>query len=150
MSGTDVIFRPVFKGTSYQYHICSECNAELKFTQISWGGISFYGCEKIRYCPNCGKPIIRFSQKPIFEQEIDWSPLEAFIKLRIDYENKVEWLFWCKLSPNERDVINMITEFSESASGYDRIVIDNIKVAARFKPSWQSMRKLEQRFETSK
>ena len=50
------IMTPVFEGTRYLHHVCSECNGTLKFEQSIFGGVSFYAidgikCEKIKFCP---------------------------------------------------------------------------------------------------
>lgn len=144
---TNAIFTPVFDGTNYKHHQCSECGAKLNFEQTPWGGVSFYGCENIRFCPNCGKPIVRFSKQPIFEQQIDWSPLDSFIDLRLEYEEKVKWYFFCKLTDAERIAVRKIIGLRESAWGIKKTVIDNIQEADRYMPSWQTIRKLERRFE---
>lgn len=150
MLQNNTIFTPFFKGTNYQHHICSECCAELNFQQTPWGGVSFYGCENIKFCPNCGKPVVRFSKQPIFEQQIDWNPLSPFVDLRLEYEEKLKWYFWCKLTEEERMAVKKIMDLRESAYGINKTVIDNLQEVERYTPSWQTIRKLERRFATYK
>ena len=77
------VMTPVFEGTQYVHHICSECKGTIELRQSCYGGVSFYEIfgaksEKIKFCPLCVSEIIRFSDKPIYENPIALTPLEVF------------------------------------------------------------------------
>lgn len=101
------IMTPVFVGTRYSHHVCSTCNGQLKFDQSCYGGASFYEIkgvksEEVRFCPRCGTEIIRFADKPIYEEPIDLSPLNVFAQLYLEYERKSRWLYHCYISEEHR------------------------------------------------
>lgn len=107
------IMTPVFNGTRYLHHVCSECKGEIKLTQSCYGGVSFYElsgekCAKIKFCPLCGSEVIRFSNKPIYETSLDLSPLDVFSKLRREYEHKAVWLYYCYISESHRKQLDAL------------------------------------------
>lgn len=148
------IMTPVFAGTRYQHHVCSECKGTLKFEQSIWGGVSFYGidrmkCEKIKFCPLCGAEIIRFSDKPIYEKPIDLKPLNIFAELHSEYERKAKWLYNCYISEERRDKIEAIIPLIEKGdvSVYYQDAIDLArKGKGSFGVSYQTRKKLIREF----
>ncbi len=105
------VMTPVFEGTRYIHHICSECKGTMKFRQSCYGGASFYEIhgvksENVRFCLHCGAEIVRFSDKPIYESEIDLSPLDVFAKLHREYERKAHWLYHCYISEAHQQKID--------------------------------------------
>ena len=107
------IMTPVFEGTRYMHHLCSECGGTLKFEQSCYGGTFFYAisgtqCEKMKFCPLCGAEIIRFSDKAIFEKPIDLSPLDIFKKLHLEFERKARWLYHCYISDEHREKLDAL------------------------------------------
>lgn len=107
------VMTPVFEGTQYVHHICSECKGTIKLRQSCYGGVSFYGIfdarsEEIKFCPLCGSEIIRFSDKPIYEKPIDLTPLDVFGALHREYERKARWLYHCYISDSHRNKIEAL------------------------------------------
>ena len=107
------VMTPVFEGTRYLHHVCSECKGTLEFDQSIWGGISFYTithakCESVKFCPLCGAEIIRFSDKPIYEAPIDLRPLDVVAELHAEYERKAKWLYNCYISDSHKGKIDAL------------------------------------------
>ena len=107
------VMTPVFSGTRYVHHLCSECGGHIKFEQSCYGGCSFYEIKGIKsdvvkFCPLCGTEIVRFSDKPIYEDPIDLSPLNIFGELHREYERKAHWLYHCYISDKHREKINAL------------------------------------------
>jgi len=148
------IMQPVFEGTKYQHHVCSECGGTLKFEQSIYGGVSFYAingtkCEKIKFCPICGAEIIRFSDKAIYEKPIDLKPLEIFADLYCEYERKAKWLYHCYISEAHRDKIEAIIPLIESGeiSVYYQKALDFArKGKSAYGVSYQAKKKLRKEF----
>lgn len=145
---SDVIFTPVFKGTEYQHHVCSECGGEIQVGQSIFGGLYFDHTEEIKFCPLCGGHVVRFEKKAIYIESIDYSPLGPFFALRREFEDKAKWLFWCMLTEAQRNEISAVLPFTKSdecpmaAKAAGKIVED----AERYRPSWQTKEKLKRRF----
>ncbi len=119
MNGKTTIITPVFEGTRYLHHVCSECEGEIKFEQSIWGGVQFYGilgitCDTVKFCPLCGAEIIRFSEKPIYKKPLDLKPLDVFAELHREYERKAKWLYNCYISDEHRDKIDDLIPLIES------------------------------------
>lgn len=147
------IMTPVFEGTRYLHHVCSECNGTLKFEQSIWGGVSFYAidgikCKKIKFCPLCSAEIIRFSDKPIYEKPIDLKPLNIFAELYSEYERKAKWLYWCYISEEHRQKIDAIIPLIKKGevSVYYRNAIDLALKRKPFGLSYQTRKKLRKEF----
>lgn len=151
----DCIMTPVFDGTRYQHHVCSECRGEIKLTQSCYGGVSFYElegyqCAKIKFCPQCGSEVIRFSDKPIYETPLDLSPLDVFSKLRREYEHKAVWLYYCYISESHRKQLDalMACVNSKDLSECDK---ENLRLAKKGKYTFikitpLKLRKLREQF----
>lgn len=119
MNDKTTIFTPIFEGTRYLHHVCSECEGEIKFEQSIWGGVQFYeiyggSCEKMKFCPLCGAEIIRFSDKPIYKKPLDLKPLNIFADLHREYECKAKWLYNCYISDEHRNKIDKLIPLLES------------------------------------
>ena len=147
------IMTPVFEGTRYLHHVCSECKGTLKFEQSIWGGVSFYAidgikCEKIKFCPLCGAEIIRFSDKPIYEKPIDLKPLNIFAELHREYERKAKWLYNCYISEEHRQKIDAIISLIKKGevSVYYQDAIDLALKRKPFGVSYQTRKKLIREF----
>jgi predicted RNA-binding Zn-ribbon protein involved in translation (DUF1610 family) len=107
------VMTPVFSGTSYIHHLCSECGGQIKFRQSCYGGVNFYEIcgvrsDIVKFCPLCGAEIVRFSSNPIYESAVDLSPLDVFAKLHREYERKAHWLYHCYISDSHRDAIDAL------------------------------------------
>lgn len=148
-NGNDAIFAPVFKGTVYKGHQCSECKYRMTLEQNIWGGVDFGPTNKLLFCPHCGRPIARFSEKPIYEKQIDFEPLRPFYELHNEFEDKAIWLFQCKMNDEQRDKVRELLPFedAEPKYGWTRIAIKVAREAANSHPSWQTLKKLRKRFD---
>lgn len=148
------IMTPVFEGTSYRHHICSECKGTIKFEQNRFGGVSFYTislekCELMKFCPLCGKEIIKFSNDAIYEKPIDLKPLDIFAKLHSEYERKAKWLYHCYLSEAHRDKIDALIPLIKSGdvSLYYQKALDFAKMGKTYYGvSYQTKKKLRKEF----
>lgn len=149
------IMTPVFDGTRYLHHVCSECKGEIKLTQSSFGTIYFYElelggkCKNIKFCPLCGSEIIRFSDKAIYEKPLDLTPLDIFGDLHREYERKAKWLYHCYISDKHRDQIDALVSLIEKGdvSVYYQDAIDLAKKGdGYFKASSTALRKLRKEF----
>lgn len=148
------IMTPVFEGTSYRHHICSECKGTIKFEQNCFGGVSFYTisfgkCELMKFCPLCGKEIIKFSNDAIYEKPIDLKPLDIFAKLHSEYERKAKWLYHCYLSEAHRDKIDALIPMIKSGdlSPYYQKALDFAEMGKTYYGvSYQTKKKLRKEF----
>ena len=153
MSEKSAVMTPVFEGTRYLYHLCSECGGHLTFEQCCNGGVYFYAiscgkCENVKFCPLCGAEIERFSSKAIFEKPIDLKPLDIFAELRLEYERKAKWLFYCYINAEHRHQIEELLPLIESKkiSGYYLKSLDLVNMGRRYGVSYQAKAKLIKEF----
>lgn len=146
----DVIFSPIFRGTVYKHHLCSECGYKLHVGQSIWGGVMFDDTSAVKFCPGCGNPIIRFSDKAVFEEVIDFEPMWPFYELHEEYERKAEWLYHCYISKKRQERINEMLPFAQSQpeSGWVRIACDVLETAKRYKFDNRKRKKLLGEFGT--
>ena len=70
-----VILTPMYKGEVYKYHECSNCKKEIYFEEEIFKPFHFK--ENIKYCPFCGKEVIRYA-KPKFIEQINWDWLDEY------------------------------------------------------------------------
>ena len=128
------VMTPVFEGTRYLHHICSECKGTIKFQQSCYGGVSFYEIhgvksESVKFCPLCGAEVVRFSDKPIYEEPIDLSPLDVFAKLHREYDRKAHWLYHCYISEAHQEKIDALIPLldKKEVEVYYQDAIDMVK-----------------------
>lgn len=147
------IMTPVFEGTRYLHHVCSECNGTLKFEQSCFGDVSFYDihfgeCEHIKFCPLCGREVVRFSDKPIYVTPIDLTPLDVFAKLHLEYERKAKWLYHCYISDEHREKIKALLPLIDKGeiSVYFQRALDMAEAKGTYKPTVPQMRTLRKEF----
>ena len=146
----DVIFTPVFRDTKYLHHVCSECRHQISLDQSIWGGVYFGETKNIKFCPHCGNPVIRFSDKPIFETAIDYEPLWPFYELHNEYEDKCKWFYHCYISDERREKIQDLLPFAQDQSGWVKIAHDAVEVGKYSKLNASQKRKLIARFGSEK
>lgn len=146
----DVIFTPVFRETRYLHHICSECGYKINVTQEWYGGVHFHSADGVKFCPHCGKPVVRFSDKAIFETPIDYEPMQIFYDEAEAYERKCRWLYYCYISDDRRKKIEDLLQFDDG--GYDWVGIARkaIERVAYRKPDWRTRNKLIDEFGNTK
>lgn len=145
--GNDTIFTPVFTGTRYKHHICAECGYEIKLDQSCYGGVSFpYGTEGFKYCPGCGKPVARFSDKAIFEEKLDYEPLRPFWQLHEEYERKAQWLYYVGIPEDQRQKVEKLIPFACNETGWIKIAYNTVASASRCHVDWRKLKKLIKEF----
>lgn len=144
MTGNDVIFTPVFRNTAYLHHVCSECGYKLKLRRIFENGPYFESPKDVRFCPYCGQPVARFSDKAIFEVALDTSPFMPFYEILRESEERARWLFWCCLADDERKSVTDLIPFMSSHGNRDAAGF--VGDIARYRPSAAECKKLRHRF----
>ena len=132
------VFRPVYKGTAYQGHECSECKKRVKFAHVS--ALGFFGTD-IRFCPYCGEEIIRFDKTPMFEEPLDTSLLEPMQEVINEAHDKVNWIYWCCFTNEQREKCKKLFEFA-SENPY----ISKINNIVKYKPHHTRITKLNNKF----
>ena len=145
---SDVIFTPVFYNTVYRHHLCSGCGYKLKVGQSIWGGVQFDDTKEIKFCPSCGTPVARFSDKAIFETPIDYEPLRIFCDAFQEFQDKCEWLYYCYISADHRKMVEELLPFAEDADewGWVKKAYNTAHPISVKKADWRRIRKLEQKF----
>lgn len=149
---SDVIFTPVFRDTVYLHHLCSECGYKLKVGQKFWGGVNFDDTKEIKFCPSCGTPVVRFSDKAIFETPIDYEPLRIFYDAFREFQDKCKWLYRCYISDEHREKVKELLPFAENEPkwGWTKKAYDVVHPVSVGSVSWQTIRKLERKFGTER
>ncbi len=138
----DVIFTPVFRETRYLHHICSECGYKINVTQQWYGGIHFHSSDGIKFCPHCGKPVVRFSDQAIFETPIDFEPMRIFYEEAEKFERKCKWLYHCYISDEHRKKIKELLFFVDEDCGWVKSAKKAIDRVAYNKLDWRTKNKL--------
>ena len=143
----EIIFTPVFAGTRYKHHACSECGYEIILEQSVYGGVYFpYGKEGFRFCPGCGRPVIRFGNTPIFEEEIDYEPLRPFWDLCEEYERKCQWMYHLHIQEEQREKVNELLAFAQSSTGWVKKAYNAVALAKKYDMNWRKLKKLQDEF----
>ena len=95
-----VVLTPIYKGKIYNYHECSNCKKEIYFKENTFKPFHFE--ENIKYCPFCGKEIIRYA-KPKFIEEINWDWLDEYRFVVKKMYRELEYKIYCKLDKEQID-----------------------------------------------
>lgn len=143
----DVIFTPVFTGTRYKHHVCSECGYEIRLDQSCYGGVYFpYGKEGFRFCPGCGGPVVRFSDTAIFEEALDYEPLRPFYELYEEYERKCQWMYHIRIPEEQREKVEKLIPFARDCTGWPKIAYNSVALAKKYRVDWRKIKKLVKEF----
>jgi len=143
----DVIFTPVFRNTTYLHHVCSNCGYKLHMCQQFYGGPSFYAEDEVKFCPRCGKDVIRFSHDPIYEDGINFEPFKPFYEILAETDRHIKYLYFVKLEKTQVEAIKELLPFAKDSYGWVKQAADAVKSIKYHKPSWQELKKLEEEFE---
>ena len=147
------IMTPVFDGSHYKHHVCSSCNGEIEFEK-SYGECRFYSIslgksDCMRFCPLCGREIIRFKDEPIYIKPLDLKPLEIFGMLVNEYRRKAQWLYHCYLNETHVAAIDALIPLAEKED-ISRWYRDALECAKKgkgcFGVSYQTKQKLKREF----
>lgn len=148
------IMTPVFEGSRYRHHVCSSCNGKIEFEQSCFGGSHFSGISLgessyMRFCPLCGREIIRFKDEPIYIKPLDLEPLEIFGLLVNEYERKAQWLYHCYLNETHKAAIDALIPLAqtEKISPWNKAALECAKQGQGcFRISYQTKQKLRREF----
>lgn len=146
----DVILTPIYNGTIYKYHRCSNCNEKIYLEKDIWN--PFYFDEDIKYCPFCGGKIIRYA-KPKFEEEPSWDWTDKFKKILDEAENKIIYELFCKMNREERNQLIDKANFGIEYFGSSIFWNDNtsvcriVKELAHRKPHYTEINKIKKKVE---
>ena len=106
MKNEEVIFTPVFKGDMYLYHECSECEYQVKI-QPDYYSRLYFG-EKFKFCPNCGRPVIRFANIPKFLEEFNYAIFNKIDSLYKQFVDKLD--YYCRVTLTKKELDEMINQ----------------------------------------
>ena len=109
-SNNDVIFTPIYRGTRYLYHECSECNYHVRMSE-SIGCYLYFG-ENFKFCPNCGKPVIRFANLPKFLEEFPRVEFEKIEQLYDEYKTRLDYYLRITLTQEEFEELKQKCQFA--------------------------------------
>lgn len=146
-----VILTPIYNGEIYKYHECSNCKKEIYFEENMFK--PFHFDESIKYCPFCGKEVIRYAQ-PRFIEKINWDWLEEYSSVIKRMWRELEYKIHCKL---DKEQIEDIEEKAERGIEYFKrnkqafpysngIVCDIIHQITREQIHYTTKQKLEKEF----
>lgn len=146
----DVILTPIYKGVVYKYHECSNCKGKTYFEEDFF--IPFYFKEKIKYCPFCGKKIIRYGQ-PEYEELPNWDWLDEYTNIIDKAYRYLKYKIHCKLKEEEKRELKEKAEFGKEYFGVERYnptsrgnVCELICNISREKIHYTTKNKLEKEF----
>ena len=146
-----VILTPMYKGEVYKYHECSNCKKEIYFEEDMLQPFHFE--ENIKYCPFCGKKVIRYAD-PKFIEEISWNWLDEYKTIVEKMYRELEYKIYCKLNKEQIDELEEKVERGIEYFGQDRgsfpysngIICEMIHQITRTKVHYTEKRKLEKEF----
>ena len=148
------ILTPVYRANNYQYHECSNCKSKIYMEESYL--TPFYFKENIKYCPFCGKQIIRYG-KPKFEEEIDWTCLDEYRVLFYKLDDYLQYKIHCKMTYNEQQELKNKTKlgkeyFKDRGIGFlsNENICSYLYHIANYNLHHSTKRKLEREFEGGK
>ena len=102
----EVIFTPVFKGDRYLYHECSACEYQVRMKPDILS--SLYFGESFKFCPNCGKPVIRFANLPKFIEEFNYAIFNEIEALYKQFKDNLD--YYCMVTLTIEELEEMIAK----------------------------------------
>lgn len=145
----DVILTPIYNGTSYKHHECSNCKKEIYFEESIL--VPFRFEEKIKYCPFCGRKVIRYG-KPRYEELPNWDWMDKFKEILDNTDEKIEYEIFCKMNREEQKELIEKAEYGIEYFGSSSDWNDNTNICkivrdvAYRKPHHSYIKKLENQF----
>lgn len=146
----DVILTPIYRGITYEYHECSKCRGKIYFEEDIC--IPFHFEENIKYCPFCGRKVVRYAN-PKYEELPNWDWMDRFEEILEEANKKIEYEIFCKMNNDERRQLIDKAGFGETYFGSCLYWHDNasvcriIKEIALRKPHYSYIKKLRSKFE---
>lgn len=146
----DVIFTPVYEETRYLYHECSECQYHIRMEPSVLTPI-YFG-ESFKFCPNCGKPVIRFAKLPKFKENFDRTIFKDLIEFDKEYDDKLDYYCRIELTQAEFDELKKKCRFAvQLQKNGDTAVLSPavIRVAEMSSKPWNhwNIKKLKEKVE---
>lgn len=147
----DVIFTPVYKGERYQYHECSNCQYHITMQESVWTPL-YFG-ETFKFCPECGKPVVRFSNIPKFVEEPNWAMFQYIQQLDQNYSDLLDYYCRVILTQEEFDILRDKCKFAvefKNNGGVSYVSPGIEKVAKMDRKPWNhwNIKKLKERIQT--
>ena len=102
----EVVFTPVYKGDRYLYHECSECGYHVEIRESGFVPLDFGN--RFKFCPNCGKPVIRFANLPKFIEEFNYAIFEKIDALYKEYRDKLD--YYCRVTLTPAELEEMVSK----------------------------------------
>lgn len=144
----DVIYTPVYRGTRYLHHECSECKYHVKMQESVLAPL-YFG-DSFKFCPECGRPVVRFANIPKFEEEFNRA---IFFRLEeLDKEHKDKLDYYCRvvLHKDEFDFLIKQCKFAvalQENGGIADLSPSIVSVAKMSSKSWNhwEIKKLKER-----
>lgn len=152
-TANEVILTPIYKNETYKYHQCSNCSKEIYLEEDMF--IPFYFKEKIKYCPFCGKAVIRYG-KPKYIENPNFEWLDKYKEIIEKTYRNIEYEVYCKNNKKEIneliDKVNFgIAYFGSSLSWDDNgNICKMVKEIAHRDPHYSYKNKLKKEFEIRK
>lgn len=138
-----VIITPKYYGRRYDGHFCSGCgNSFIVDVDYYFHDITFANTDNMKFCPFCGKPIIRFAE-PEFIEPIDFSllePLEDWFRAKTE---ELNYLLYCKHTEEQRDEIEALLSFRNCKGIIHKMIGEEIG----YKLHYTTIRKLKSKYE---
>ena len=103
-----VVLQPIYEDTIYQHHLCSNCNKKIYLEENMFVPLRFD--EKIKFCPYCGKEIIRYAN-PNYIKKPNFEWLEKYREILKNASERIEYEIYCKNTEEQRDEILEKAEF---------------------------------------
>ena len=94
----DVVFTPVFE--------CNECEYQVKMRAECLA--SLYFGERFKFCPNCGKPVIRFANLPKFVEEFNYAIFNEIDTLYEQFKDNLD--YYCRVTLTKEELEEMIVK----------------------------------------
>lgn len=147
----EVIFTPVFKGDRYLYHECSECKYQVKIREECL--TSLYFGERFKFCPNCGKPVIRFANLPKFVEEFNYAIFNEIDTLYKQFKDNLD--YYCRVTLTKEEFEEMISkcqfavELQENGGAYVSPAVSMVAKMNSKKWNHWEIEKLIERVESS-
>lgn len=108
----DVIFTPHFRSDRYLYHVCGGCGYHVAIQQSYFSHFDFG--ETFKFCPNCGKPVCRFAQLPVFEEPpVNRKLFEPVEKIYENAVDRIKYYLYITMTDAERKQLVAKAEFAQ-------------------------------------
>ena len=102
----DVIFTPVYKSDRYLYHECSECEYQVKIQEDIFTPL-YFG-KQFKFCPNCGRPVVRFANIPKFVETFNYAIFNKIDSIYNQFKDNLD--YYCKVTLTKEEFEEMVAK----------------------------------------